>query len=78
MNFSKWTEWQPFIFFVKFKIKWLPASWLSIAFTEKDLILYFSLPYNQVFYCTKPVLKYIYDGHSNGINIRCKTNSWMS
>ena len=32
-------------FIVKFKIKCLPASWLSIAFSGTDLMLQFCLPY---------------------------------
>ena len=32
-------------FIVKFKIKCLPASWLSIPFSDTDLMLQFCLPY---------------------------------
>ena len=31
--------------FIKFKIKCLPVSWLSIPFSDADLMLQFCLPY---------------------------------
>ena len=37
------TEYLPYLI-VKFKIKCLPASWLSIAFSDTDLMLQFRLP----------------------------------
>ena len=33
-------------FIAKFKIKCLPASWLSIAFSDTDVMLQFCLPNN--------------------------------
>ena len=53
MNFIKLTEKLPLAyhmtddlpyFIVKFKIKCLTASWLSLAFTNTDLMLQFCLP----------------------------------
>ena len=37
------TEYLPY-FIVKFRIKCLPASWLSIAISDTDLTLWFCLP----------------------------------
>ena len=36
-------------FVVKFKIECLPALWLSIAFSDTDLMLQFCLPYTSLF-----------------------------
>ena len=40
------TEYLPY-FIVKFKIKCLPTSWLSIAFSDTDIIVQFCLPYKK-------------------------------